>query len=256
MPTSATPPPTAASSPSGAAAAGSGARALVVEDETSLAKVLASYLERDGFDVSIVQDGIEALGAAREIDPDLIVLDLGLPGLDGVEVCRHIRTFSDAYIVMLTARSDEVDVLIGLSVGADDYMTKPYSPRELSARVRAMLRRPRTPQARGLNEPEVRTFGPLSVDPLAREVWLDDQPVNLTRTEFDLLETLSSRPRMAFSRVQLIEAVWGPSWIGDEHLVDVHIGHLRRKLEDDAAKPRFVRTVRGVGYRMGNGDAD
>lgn len=228
---------------------------MVVEDEASLAKVLASYLERDGFDVSIVHDGVEAVTAAREVDPDLIVLDLGLPGLDGVEVCRQVRTFSDAYIVMLTARSDEVDMLIGLSVGADDYMTKPYSPRELSARVRAMLRRPRTDRSRGPDEPEVRTFGPLSVDPLGREVWLAGGRVDLTRTEFDLLETLSGRPRMAWSRQQLIDAVWGPSWVGDEHLVDVHIGHLRRKLGDDAANPHFVRTVRGVGYRMGDGNA-
>ena len=234
-----------------------GSRALVVEDERALADVLASYLERDGFDVTKVYDGLAAVSSAREVDPDLVVLDLGLPGLDGVEVCRQIRTFSDAYVVMLTARSEEVDMLIGLSVGADDYMTKPFSPRELSARVRAMQRRPRVSRQAGpqaADEPELRTFGPLQIDPLGRDVWLDGEPVDLTRTEFDLLSTLSARPRMAFSRQQLIDAVWGGAWVGDEHLVDVHIGHLRRKLGDDAGRPRFVRTVRGVGYRMGTGD--
>jgi DNA-binding response OmpR family regulator len=228
---------------------------MVVEDERSLAGVLGSYLERDGFEVTVVHDGLSAVSAAHEIDPDLIVLDLGLPGIDGIEVCRQVRTFSDAYVVMLTARSDEVDKLIGLSVGADDYMTKPFSPRELSARVRAMLRRPRSKATTSPDENSaLMTFGPLGIDPLGRDVWLDGEPIELTRTEFDLLVTLASRPRMAFSRQQLIDAVWATTWVGDEHLVDVHIGHLRRKLRDDASKPRFVRTVRGIGYRMGTGD--
>ena len=232
----------------------SGLRALVVEDEKPLADLVGSYLERDSFEVSIIHDGVAAVAMAREVDPDLIVLDLGLPGLDGVEVCRQVRTFSDAYVVMLTARTEEVDTLIGLSVGADDYMTKPVSPRELSARVRAMLRRPRTPASDAQeDEEQIRTFGPLRIDPLGRDAWLGDEPIQLTRTEFDLLATLSGRPRMAFSRQQLIDAVWGQTWIGDEHLVDVHIAHLRRKLGDDASRSQFVRTVRGVGYRMGTG---
>lgn len=230
-----------------------GLRAMVVEDEHELARVLGSYLERDGFDVTLSHDGRQAVAAAREVDPDVIVLDLGLPGLDGIEVCRQVRTFSDAYVVMLTARSDEVDKLIGLSVGADDYMTKPFSPRELMARLQAMLRRPRATGPAGEMGGEVRAFGSLRVDPLGREVWIDGEPVSLTRTEFDLLATLSGRPRMAFSRRQLIDDVWGPAWVGDEHLVDVHIGHLRRKLGDDATEGRYVRTVRGVGYRMGSG---
>ena len=230
-----------------------GLRALVVEDERPLAGVLGSYLERDGFEVSFAYDGLSAVSQARETDPDLVVLDLGLPGQDGIEVCRQVRTFSDAYVVMLTARTDEIDMLIGLSVGADDYITKPFSPRELSARIRAMLRRPRTRNGTTADDAVLRTFGPLVVDPLAREVSLDGEPIALTRTEFDLLATLSERPRMAFSREQLIEAVWGGAWVGDEHLVDVHIGHLRKKLSDDANNPRFVRTVRGVGYRMGTG---
>ena len=228
-------------------------RAMVIEDEVPLAGLLASYLERAGFEVSTVHDGVEAVARAREIDPDVLVLDLGLPGLDGVEVCRQVRTFSDAYVVMLTARTDEVDTLIGLSVGADDYLTKPFSPRELIARVQAMLRRPRPSRQPG-DGGQGLTFGSLTIDPEGRDVWMDGEPVSLTRTEFDLLARLAERPRMAFSRHQLIEAVWGPAWVGDEHLVDVHIGHLRRKLGDDAARARFIRTVRGVGYRMGTGE--
>lgn len=224
-------------------------RVLVVDDEQSLAKVVSSYLERDGHEVTCVFDGPSALDAARRQEPDVVVLDLGLPGLDGVEVCRQLRTFTDCYVIMLTARSDEVDKLIGLSVGADDYLTKPFSPRELVARVRVMLRRPRaTPSGEA-----ARLFGPLRVDVEAREATVDGQPVDLTRTEFDLLVTLSGRPRMAFSRRALIDAVWGGEWVGDEHLVDVHIGHVRRKLGDDPSAPRFIRTVRGVGYRMGEG---
>ncbi len=229
-------------------------RALGVDDEQALAKMVASYLERDGFDVSLAYDGAAAVEVARRVDPDVVVLDLGLPVLDGVEVCRVLRTFSDCYLVMLTARTEEVDKLIGLSVGADDYMTKPFSPRELVARVHVMLRRPRArPAVVPASEEPARVFGPLTIDVAARDVQVAGNPVALTRTEFDLLAALSARPRLAFSRRQLIEAVWGETWVGDEHLVDVHVGHLRRKLGDDPAAPRFVRTVRGVGYRMGSG---
>jgi DNA-binding response OmpR family regulator len=229
-----------------------GLRAMVVEDETQLAGLIGSYLERDGFEVTVVHHGLEAVEVAHAVDPDVVVLDLGLPGLDGVEVCRQLRTFSDAYVVMLTARAEEIDTLIGLSVGADDYLTKPFSPRVLMARIQAMLRRPRPSGAVAALE-DARSFGAIVIDPLGRDVWLDGEPVALTRTEFDLLAALSGRPRMAFSRRQLIDAVWGPNWVGDEHLVDVHIGHLRRKLDDDATQGRFIRTVRGVGYRMGTG---
>jgi len=229
-------------------------RVLVVDDEQALAKLVGSYLERDGFEVTLAFDGVQAVELARQAPPDVVVLDLGLPSLDGVEVCRELRTFSDCYVVMLTARSEEVDKLIGLSVGADDYLTKPFSPRELIARIRAMLRRPRRTSAtarRGEEPPRV--FGALTIDVAGREVFLDGEPVQLTRTEFDVLAALSARPKLAFSRWQLIESVWGDNWVGDEHLVDVHIGHLRHKLGDDAVAPRFVRTVRGVGYRMGDG---
>ena len=237
-----------------------GYRALVVDDERPLAAVVASYLEREHFEVAVAYNGVDALALAREIDPDVVVLDLGLPGMDGIEVCRALRTFSDAYVVMLTARNAEVDTIIGLSVGADDYVTKPFSPRELVARIRAMLRRPRKapayetpPTGPGGSEAPPRVFGALRINVAGREVHLGDRPVVLTRTEFDVLAALSSRPGMAFSRRQLIEAVWGESWVGNEHLVDVHVGHLRRKLGDDPAAPRYVTTVRGVGYRMGAG---
>jgi DNA-binding response OmpR family regulator len=230
-------------------------RVLVVDDEQSLAKVVATYLERDGHEVTCVYDGPAAVDAARRQPQDVVVLDLGLPGLDGIEVCRQLRTFTDCYVIMLTARSDEVDKLVGLGVGADDYLTKPFSPRELVARVRVMLRRPRTSAAAAGQAPDepARAFGPLRIDVTGREVQMDGAPVELTRTEFDLLAALSGRPRMAFGRRQLIDAVWGEGWVGDEHLVDVHIGHLRRKLGDDPAAPRFIRTVRGIGYRMGAG---
>ncbi|GAA0458240.1 putative sensory transduction protein [Actinoplanes capillaceus] len=230
-------------------------RVLVVDDEQSLAKVVASYLEKDGHEVSCVFDGPAAVDAARALPPDVVVLDLGLPGLDGIEVCRQLRTFTDCYVIMLTARADEVDKLIGLGVGADDYLTKPFSTRELVARVRVMLRRPRSSSVGtpAVVEEPARTFGALSVDVAAREVTVEGRLVEVTRTEFDLLAALSARPRMAYSRRQLVDAVWGEGWVGDEHLVDVHIGHLRRKLGDDPAAPRFIRTVRGIGYRMGEG---
>jgi DNA-binding response OmpR family regulator len=227
-------------------------RVLVVDDEPSLVTVVAGYLRREGYDVQTAADGEAALVAARRTHPDVVVLDLMLPGVDGVEVCRQLRTFTDAYVVMLTARADEVDKLIGLSVGADDYLTKPFSPRELVARVKVMLRRPRAGSPHD-DDGTIRRFGALAIDPQAREVRLDEVPVELTRTEFDVLDTLSARPRLAFSRGQLIEAVWGAGWVGDEHLVDIHIGHIRRKIGDDVTEPRYIVTVRGVGYRMGTG---
>ena len=224
---------------------------LVVDDEQDLARLVADYLTRDGFAVALAFDGPSAVQAARDEPPDVVVLDLGLPGLDGVEVCRQLRTFTDCYVIMLTARTDEVDKLIGLAVGADDYMTKPFSPRELLARVHVLQRRARM---RPTEEETGRLqFGPLAVDVAAREAHLGGRPVELTRTEFDVLVALATRPKVVFTRRQLIDTVWGEGWVGDEHLVDVHIAHLRRKLDDDPNEGRFVRTVRGVGYRMGVG---
>jgi DNA-binding response OmpR family regulator len=235
----------------GAGSAGA-LRALVVDDEEHLARLVADYLTREGFSTQVALDGERALELARADRPDVVILDLMLPGIDGVEVCRALRTFTDAYVIMLTARAEEVDKLIGLAVGADDYLTKPFSPRELTARVKAMLRRPRSARPAGADTP-ARVFGDLAIDPAAREVLVGDKPAALTRLEFDLLDVLSARPRVAFSRRQLVQHVWGETWVGDEHIVDVHIVRLRRKLGDDAARPRYVLTVRGVGYRMGTG---
>jgi len=222
---------------------------LVVEDEPDLASVIAAYLRGELFEVTIAGTGPVAISMAKDLRPDLVVLDIMLPGFDGIEVCRQLRTFTDCYVIMLTARDDEVDKVIGLSVGADDYVVKPFSPRELTARIRAMLRRPRDFGEDSVGQ-HARVFGALRLDPEARKVWLNDVELDLTRTEFDLLDALSTSPKRAFTRRQLIDAVWGSDWYGDEHIVDVHVGHLRRKLADDATSPRFIRTVRGIGYGM------
>jgi DNA-binding response OmpR family regulator len=227
------------------------ARVLVVEDDPLLTQLIVKYLERDAFAVEHTGDGLDAVARARQFGPDVVILDIGLPGIDGMEVCRRLRQFSDCYIIMLTARDDEVDKLVGLTVGADDYLTKPFSHRELVARVKVMLRRPRRPAEAA--PADVLTVGALRIDPAAREVHLDDQPVALTPTEFDLLAALATNPRMVLSRRQLIDAVWGPAWVGDERMIDVHVRNLRRKLRDDATDPRFIRTIRGAGYRIGAG---
>lgn len=223
-------------------------RVLVVDDEVPLTAVVSSYLEREGFVVDVAHTGPDAVDAARTGKPALIILDIMLPGFDGIEVCRQVRQFSDAYVIMLTAREDEVDKVLGLSIGADDYLAKPFSPRELIARVRAMLRRPRLSPFDGPSR--VLELGPLAVDTESRSTTVDGVEIPLTRTEFDILAAMIERPRAALTRRQLIEAVWGPDWYGDEHVVDVHVGHLRTKLGDDASEPRFIRTVRGVGYGM------
>lgn len=226
-------------------------RVLVVDDEVPLAGVVGSYLTREGFEVSVAHTGPDAVDMARDLQPALIVLDVMLPGFDGIEVCRQVRMFSDAYIIMLTARDGEVDKVLGLSMGADDYLVKPFSPRELIARVHAMLRRPRLASEQAPRD--TMTVGGLVVNPESRAVTVDGQAIELTRTEFDLLAAMTARPKAALTRRQLIDSVWGPTWFGDEHVVDVHIGHVRTKLGDDANEPRFVRTVRGVGYGMGAG---
>ena len=229
------------------AAGGTGTlRALVVDDEEHLARLVADYLAREGFAAEVALDGERALELARAQRPDVVILDLMLPGIDGVEVCRKLRTFTDAYVIMLTARAEEVDKLIGLAVGADDYLTKPFSPRELVARVKTMLRRPRSPLPAGADAP-ARRFGDLTIDPAAREVSVAGTLVDLTRLEFDLLDVLSARPRVAFSRRQLVERVWGQDWFGDDHIVDVHIVRLRRKLGEAGER---ISTVWGVGYRL------
>jgi DNA-binding response OmpR family regulator len=227
-------------------------RALVVDDAEDYRELLALLLEGEGFAVEMAADGAAALAAAQTFEPAVILLDLGLPGEDGVEVCRRLRAFTDAYVVVVSGRHDEDDKLAALAAGADDYVTKPFSPRELVARIRAMLRRPRAASAAAATG-NVRSVGRIEVDLDAREVRVDGRVVELTRREFELVEALSERPRVALTRPQLLDRVWGPNWFGDEHVVDVHVSKLRQKLGDDARSPRLVRTVRGVGYRLDGG---
>lgn len=221
-------------------------KALLVEDTAEFALLGGTLLEREGYAVTTVTDGEAGVAGARELNPELIVLDVTLPGMDGFEVCRRIREFSDAYIIMVTARTEEIDRVVGLTVGADDYVTKPFSARELAARIAAMRRRPRAAGA----QPDVRDFPGLRIDTAAREVFLDGAPVGLTRIEYELLERLSSAPRRSFTRVQLLDSVWGGEWYGDSHAVDVHMANLRRKLGESGSEPRYIHTVRGVGFRF------
>ncbi len=224
---------------------------LIVDDETRLRVLLHDYLVQEGFRVLLADDGVQALTFIQDEQPDLIVLDLMLPGLDGLEVCRRLRTFSDAYVLMLTAKSEEMDRVIGLEVGADDYLTKPFSPRELLARIRAMLRRPRR-GSKATSIQQTLYAGPLIIDHARHEVMLEGVPVGLTNLEYDLLTTLASAPGRTFTRAQLINRVWGTDFFGDDHVLDVHIANLRRKLGEDSAQPRFIITVRGIGYRFGD----
>jgi DNA-binding response OmpR family regulator len=258
---------------------------LIVDDEPPIVDLVRGYLEREGYTVHAVADGPAAVVAVRDLLPDVVVLDVMLPGFDGVEVCRRIRAFSDAYVIMLTARSEEIDRIVGLAVGADDYMAKPFSPRELVARVKALLRRPRSVDgdaetlapgtarsheaapappghigpalpARGAGGPPPargRLPAGIAVDPARRSVTVDDEQVALTTTEFDILALLARDPGVVVTRQGLLDGVWGDDFVGDDHLVDVHVGNLRRKLGDDPGRPRFVETVRGVGYRLREG---
>ena len=228
-------------------------RVLVVDDEVDLAELVVEYLRKAGLQVAVRHDGNQAVAAVRDFSPDVLVLDLGLPGIDGIEVCRQVRTFSDCHVLMLTARDDEIDKIVGLSVGADDYLTKPFSPRELVVRTQAMLRpsRSRLATAPAESPGQARVIGELAVDQVTRVVHMAGEAVELTRIEFDLLAALAAHPEVVLSRRQLLEMVWDAQWTGDEHLVDVHIGRIRRKLGEDAGSPRFIHTVRGIGYRMG-----
>lgn len=227
-------------------------RVLVVEDEIELATVVASYFEHEGYIVETAADGPTAVEKARSGKPDFIVLDLMLPGFDGIEVCRQVRTFSDAYILMLTARDEEVDKIVGFAVGADDYLVKPFSPRELIARSKAILRRPRSQGGGDAGEilSTALHFGNLTIDPASRVASVGKKTIELTRTEFDLLEIMVESPKNIFSRRQLLELVWGGDWYGEIHVVDVHVGHLRKKLGEAGMSEGTIRTVRGVGYGM------
>ena len=225
-----------------------GARILIVDDEPNIVRLLQSYLQREGFEVLTAADGRTGLQIARAMHPQLVVLDLLLPEVDGLEVCRLLRQESDVYIIMLTARSEETDKIVGLSLGADDYVTKPFSPREMVARIKAVLRRTRR---RGAGpEAQVLRFPGLIVDTGRRTVTVRGQDVELTALDFDILRTLAASPGMVFSRAQLLEKVWGYDYIGDERVVDVHIGLLRKRIEQDPAEPSFVKTVRSVGYKF------
>lgn len=221
---------------------------LIVDDEKSIRNLVRSYLEADDYRVLEADNGERAVRLVKEQSPDLVVLDVAMPVLDGIDALRQIRSFSDVYVVMLTARSEEVDKLIGLSVGADDYLTKPFSPRELVARIKAVLRRRRT--SAGAPQDERLEFEAVTIDLARREVAVAAGPVELTTLEFDLLAALAAQPGRVFSRRQLIEAIWGWDYFGDERVVDVHVRKLRRALGDDAAEPRIIGTVRGVGYKF------
>jgi two-component system, OmpR family, alkaline phosphatase synthesis response regulator PhoP len=224
-------------------------RILIVDDEPPLVQLVASYLRREGHEVFTAGDGLAALETVRAVEPDVIVLDVMLPGLDGIEVCRRLRQFSDAYVLMLTARAEEIDRIIGLSVGADDYVTKPFSPRELVARVRALMRRPRGTADHDEGCPPPQVLGDLVIDRAQFEVTRRGEPVALTPREFQVLAVLAEYPGRVFTRPDLLDRVWGDRAY-DEHIVEVYVANLRRKLEDDPAQPRYVQTVRGVGYRM------
>lgn len=235
-------------------------RILVVDDEPPIVELLTGYLEREGWLVESAGDGLAALDRVRTFDPDVIVLDVMLPGLDGVEVCRRLRAFSDAYVLMLTARGEEIDRIMGLTVGADDYLVKPFSPREVVARIKALLRRPRASQAgpgtaagttgEGAAPVPGATPDGLEIDEGRRLVRVDGAPVELTALEFNLLALLAREPGIVVARASLLDGLWGPEYAGDDHLVDVHVANLRRKLGDEPASPRFLETVRGVGYRL------
>ena len=219
---------------------------LVVDDEPRIAEIARDYLQRAGFHVTTASSGADALTIARSRHPDLIVLDLGLPHMDGLDVTRALRKQSDVPIIMLTARVDEGDKVIGLELGADDYVTKPFSPRELVARVRAVFRRVDTAPARG----DVIRAGEVTLDRRKMQVSVRDRPIDLTRTEFELLATLAGQPGRVFTRAQLLDAVRGIEAESFDRAIDAHVKNLRHKLEADPRNPRYVLTVHGVGYKF------
>jgi two-component system OmpR family response regulator len=227
---------------------------LIVEDEAEIAQLIQLYLEKEGFSCHVCRDGLTAIQMFQELQPDLIVLDLMIPGLDGLEVCARIRQkpgAKDPYILMLTAKGEEIDRIIGLSTGADDYMVKPFSPRELVARVRALLRR--TLRQGGQSQGYHTQHFTVSTDQRVVHRHLEDgeaELLDLTTLEFDLLTTFMSHPGRVWNRTQLIEKLWGSDFFGDERVVDTHVARLRKKIEPDPANPTFVKTVIGVGYKF------
>ena len=220
------------------------AKILVVDDEPNIVKLVTAYLSKEGYDVHTAADGPSGILAARTFKPDLVILDIMLPGLDGLEVLSRLRRESDVYVILLTAKTEETDRVVGLSVGADDYVTKPFSARELVARVKAALRRLHASDHPAAGD--VMTFRHTRIDTASRQVWLDGQPVELTAIEFDLLKTLAENRGRVLSREQLLEKVWGFDYYGEIRVVDVHLGHIRQKLGGEG----YIATVRGVGYRF------
>jgi len=221
------------------------AKILVVDDEPSILKLVTAYLKPEGYEVFTASDGPSGLKAVRAYKPDILILDIMLPGMDGIELLSKLRRESDVYVIMLTAKTEEIDKIVGLSVGADDYVTKPFSPRELTARVKAALRRLQTGAGPG-SESTVLAFRRVRIDVGARQVSVDDRPVVLTSIEFDLLKALAENRGRVLTREQLLQKVWGYDYFGDTRVVDVHLGHVRQKLGDEG----FIATVRGVGYRF------
>jgi DNA-binding response OmpR family regulator len=228
----------------------SGPTVLIVEDEENLAEALSFNLTRQGYQVVTERDGYGALRRMESDDPQLVILDIMLPGLDGFEVCRRVRTHSNVPIMMLTARAEEVDRVLGLEIGADDYLTKPFSLREFEARVRALLRRGGPKQGDFARRPDGVLTGNLRVSESARRVWRDGVELTLRPREFDLLVFLVRNRGLALSRRQILDGAWGSEYVGDERTVDVHVRALREAIEDDAANPARIVTVRGVGYRF------
>ena len=218
---------------------------LVIDDEPSIVKLVTAYLKPEGYDVLTATDGPSGLKAARTFKPDLLILDIMLPGMDGIELLSRLRRESEVYVILLTAKTEEIDKIVGLSVGADDYVTKPFSPRELTARVKAALRRTQTGTGAGV-ERSVLSFKHVHIDVGARKVNVDGNPIDLTAIEFDLLHALAENHGRVLSREQLLEKVWGGEYFGEMRVVDVHLGHIRQKLGHD----ELIATVRGVGYRF------
>lgn len=221
------------------------AKILVIDDEPSILKLVTAYLKPEGYEVLTATDGPSGLKAARAFNPDMIILDIMLPGMDGIELLSRLRRESDVYVILLTAKTEETDKIVGLSVGADDYVTKPFSPRELTARVKAALRRIQTVAGASV-ERSVLSFKHIYLDAGARKVSVDGNPIELTAIEFDLLHALAENPGRVLSREQLLEKVWGGEYFGEMRVVDVHLGHVRQKLGNDD----LIATVRGVGYRF------
>ncbi|MCL1587837.1 MAG: response regulator transcription factor [Actinomycetia bacterium] len=222
-------------------------RILIVDDEPELRSMLRQYLTREGFKVAEAISGNEALDMIDRTHPDLVLLDVGLPDIDGFEVLRTLRSDSDVPVIMLTARDEEIDRVVGLSVGADDYVVKPFSPRELVARIQAVLRRG-SPAGRSTDD--TLRFAGLTIDESSREVLSNGEPVELSALEFDLLLALAQGPNRVFTRHQLLERVWGWDYFGVERVVDVHVGNIRKVLGDDASNPTYIATVRGIGYKF------